>query len=94
MNKKTTQAKVRWLPIETTFGAFLCRVEANHPERGFTVTVPKAPGFVAYGETLREAKQLTKSGLEFHCECVVKEKTSEVMAGTRRGARRRAHTPA
>lgn len=60
--------------IATKFGEFLCIFEANDPDPGFTVKVPSAPGFVAGGRTMREAKRLAREGLEFHCECMLLER--------------------
>ncbi|MFY9463286.1 MAG: hypothetical protein WAP52_03825 [Candidatus Sungiibacteriota bacterium] len=72
MGKKDTQKQEE--NIATKFGEFLCIFEANDPDPGFTVTVPAAPGFIAGGRTMSEAKRLARKGLEFHCECILLER--------------------
>ena len=59
--------------IQTKFGGFLCIFNTNEPDKGFTITSPAAPGFVAYGRNLNEAKKTAKEGLEFHYECELLE---------------------
>lgn len=68
--KKTPEKEIA---VKTKFGTFLCVFESNAPDPGFTVTVPGAPGFVTGGRTLKEAKKMAKTGLEFHCECLMFE---------------------
>lgn len=63
----------REIMIPTKFGTFLCIFESNAPDPRFSVIVPGAPGFVTGGRTLAEAKKLAKTGLEFHCECLLFE---------------------
>ncbi len=74
--KKQIKEMVKEVFIPTKFGKFLCRFEPNDPDPGFTVESPEAPGFVTYGENLKEAKKMAKEGLEFHCECEIFERTN------------------
>ena len=69
MKTMKTRNKNIELVIPIKFGKFLCVLEPNDPDPGFTVTSPAAPGFVTYGRTLEEAKRMAREGLEFHCEC-------------------------
>lgn len=40
----------------------------KEPEDGFTVTVPSRPGFVTYGETLEESRQMAREAIELYIE--------------------------
>jgi antitoxin HicB len=47
--------------------AFLCRFRPE-PEDGFTVTCPKLPPVVTYGETLEEAQANAREAIELYLE--------------------------
>lgn len=64
--------------IKTIFGEFKCFFDSNRPEKGYTVTVPKLPGVVSCGDTLTEAKKMTKEAIELHCECLIEERRAEL----------------
>ena len=42
---------------------------------GYTVTVPKLPGLVTEGSTLKEARDMAKDAIRCYLEAVLKEKT-------------------
>ena len=41
---------------------------------GYTVTVPKLPGLVTEGDTLKEAREMAKDAIRCYFEAVLKEK--------------------
>jgi len=41
---------------------------------GYTVTVPKLPGLVTEGDTLKEAREMAKDAIRCHLESLLKEK--------------------
>jgi antitoxin HicB len=47
--------------------AYLCRIRPE-PEGGFTVTCPKLPPVVTYGETLEEALANAREAIELYLE--------------------------
>jgi antitoxin HicB len=47
--------------------AYLCRFRPE-PEGGFTVTCPKLPPVVTYGETLEEAQANAREAIELYLE--------------------------
>ena len=52
---------------------------------GYTVLVPKLPGLVTEGDTLREAREMAKDAIRCYLEAILKEKT---LSFNRRGAHR------
>ena len=71
-------AKKQIQKVKTLFGVFDCIFDPNTPERGYTVTVPRARGVVTCGDTLAEAKKMAKEAIELHCECLVEEGLAEL----------------
>lgn len=59
-------------------GQFNCLFESNHPEKGYTVTVPKLKGVVTFGDNLSEAKKNIKEAIELHCQCLLERGLAEV----------------
>lgn len=41
---------------------------------GYTVTVPKLPGLVTEGDTLREAREMVKDAIRCYLEALLKER--------------------
>lgn len=41
---------------------------------GYTVTVPKLPGLVTEGDTLNEAREMTKDAIRCHIEGLLKDR--------------------
>ena len=52
--------------------AYLCRFQPE-PEGGFTVTCPKLPPVVTYGETLEEAQANAREAIELCLEVILEE---------------------
>ncbi|MEK7082088.1 MAG: type II toxin-antitoxin system HicB family antitoxin [Patescibacteria group bacterium] len=50
---------------------------------GYTVTVPKLPGLVTEGDSLKEAREMVKDAIRCYLESVLKEKAMEVFPKTR-----------
>ena len=71
--------KDRLINVETRFGNFECLFEANNPEKGYTVTVPKLKGIVTFGDNLKEAKKMAREAIELHCECLLREGIAEII---------------
>ena len=65
--------KRKIIRIKSRMGVYDCLFESNYPEKGYTVTVPKLPGIVTCGDTLKEAKKMVKEAIELHCECLLEE---------------------
>ena len=42
---------------------------------GYTVTVPKLPGLVTEGSSLKEAREMAKDAIRCYLEALLKEKT-------------------
>lgn len=42
---------------------------------GYTVTVPKLPGLVTEGDSLKEAKEMAKDAIRCYLEAILKEKS-------------------
>lgn len=42
---------------------------------GYTITVPKLPGLVTEGGTLKEAREMAKDAIRCYLEAILKEKT-------------------
>ncbi|MBI1957246.1 MAG: type II toxin-antitoxin system HicB family antitoxin [Candidatus Liptonbacteria bacterium] len=42
---------------------------------GYTVTVPKLPGLVTEGDSLKEAKEMAKDAIRCYLEAALKEKS-------------------
>ena len=68
----------KFVPVKTTFGEFSCFFEANTPEKGYTVTVPKLKGVVTFGDNIIEARKMAKEAIELHCECLLDEGLAEI----------------
>lgn len=49
---------------------------------GYTVTVPKLPGLVTEGDTLKEAREMAKDAIRCYLEAILKEKTFSFRKGT------------
>ncbi len=52
---------------------------------GYTVLVPKLPGLVTEGDTLREAREMAKDAIRCYLEAILKEKAQSF---SRHGAHR------
>jgi predicted RNase H-like HicB family nuclease len=52
--------------------AYLCHFEPE-PEGGFTVTCPKLPAVVTYGETLEEAQANAREAIELCLEVMLED---------------------
>ena len=50
---------------------------------GYTVTVPKLPGLVTEGDSLKEAKEMAKDAIRCHLQGILKEKTLAVSPKSR-----------
>lgn len=70
--------KAKVVRLKTKFGELGCLFEVNHPEKGYTVTVPDLSGIVTFGVNLKEAKEMVKEAIELHCECLFEEDLAEV----------------
>lgn len=57
--------------IQPANAAYLCRFQPE-PEGGFTVTCPKLPPVITYGETLEEAQANVREAIEL-CLDVMRE---------------------
>jgi predicted RNase H-like HicB family nuclease len=53
--------------VKRALGAYLCRFRPE-PEGGFTVTCPKLPPVVTYGETLEAAQANAREAIELCLE--------------------------
>ncbi|MDP3770323.1 MAG: type II toxin-antitoxin system HicB family antitoxin [bacterium] len=42
---------------------------------GYTVTVPKLPGLVTEGDSLKDAKEMAKDAIRCYLEAILKEKS-------------------
>ncbi|MGH7058798.1 MAG: type II toxin-antitoxin system HicB family antitoxin [Stellaceae bacterium] len=62
-------------------GAYLCRFRPE-PEGGFTVTCPKLPPVVTYGQTLEEAQANAREAIEL-CLEVMREDGQPIPAPDR-----------
>jgi predicted RNase H-like HicB family nuclease len=58
--------------IKRADAAYLCRFRPE-PEGGFTVTCPKLPLIVTYGETLEEAQANAREAIELCLEVMAEE---------------------
>ena len=45
---------------------------------GYTVTVPKLPGLVTEGDTLKEAREMARDAIRCYLESILKSGTSSV----------------
>ncbi|MFY9462157.1 MAG: type II toxin-antitoxin system HicB family antitoxin [Candidatus Sungiibacteriota bacterium] len=70
--------KNKLVKVKTRLGSFECLFAPNHPEKGYTVTVPKLKGVVTFGKNLSEAKKMAQEAIELHCECLLREGLAEI----------------
>jgi antitoxin HicB len=68
-------------PVERPRAAYLCHFQPE-PEGGFTVTCPKLPPVVSYGETLEEAQANAREAIEL-CLEVMREEGQAIPAPDR-----------
>ena len=51
--------------------------------QGYTVTVPKLPGLVTEGSSLKEARMMAKDAIRCYLEAMLKEKTRHAFSKLR-----------
>jgi len=51
---------------------------------GYTVTVPKLPGLVTEGNSLKEAREMAKDAIRCYIEALLKDKMLSKLSGAKR----------
>lgn len=74
--RKTQKRKETILEFETLF-------ESDTEDGGYVVTVPKLPGLVTQGDTLKEAREMAKDAILCYMEGLLKDMVPVSRAGTK-----------